>query len=112
MYYKNYGFGTEWFDVSVGLKQGCILSPVLFNAFMEDLVQLIRDQQKGVNYGDLNVSILLYADDIVLLSDCEEDLQSMLYMLGEWCCKGGVTVNGNKSKVVHFRSQNVDKTGF
>ena len=72
------GFGTEWFDVSVGLKQGCILSPVLFNAFMEDLVQLIRDEQKGVKYGDLNVSILLYADDILLLSDCEEDLQSML----------------------------------
>ena len=36
----------------------------------------------------------------------------MLYTLGEWCCKWGVTVNGNKSKVVHFRSQNVDKTGF
>ena len=107
------GFGTEWFDVSVGLEQGCILSPVLFNVFMEDLVHLIRDEQKGVNYGDLNVSILLYADDIVLLSDCEEDyLQSMLYTLGEWCCKWGVTVNGNKSKVVHFRSQNVDKTGF
>ena len=45
------------------------------NQFMEDLVQLIRNEQKGVNNGDLNVSILLYADDIVLLSDCEEDLQ-------------------------------------
>ena len=31
---------------------------------------------------------------------------------GEWCSKWGVTVNGNKSKVMHFRSQNVDKTGF
>ena len=40
------------------------------------------------------------------------DLQSMLYTLGEWCSKWGVTVNGNKSKVMHFRSQNVDKTGF
>ena len=69
------------------IKQGCILSPVHFNVFMENLVQLIRDEQKGVNYGDLNVSILLCADDIVLLSDCEEDLQSMLYTLGEWCCK-------------------------
>ena len=58
-------FATEWFDVSVGLKQGCILSPVLFNAFMDDLVQLIRDKQKGVTYGDLNVPILLYADDLL-----------------------------------------------
>ena len=47
------------------------MSPVLFNAFMEDLVQLIKDEQKGVAYGELNVPILLYADDIVLLSDYE-----------------------------------------
>ena len=106
------GFITDWFNVSVGLKQGCILSPVLFNAFMDDLVQMIREQKKGVTYGDVNVSILLYADDIVLLSNCEEGLQSMLVMLGEWCSKWGLTINGNKSKVMHFRSQSVDKTVF
>ena len=48
---------------------------------------MIREQKKGVTYGDVNVSILLYADDIVLLSNCEEGLQSMLVMLGEWCSK-------------------------
>ena len=106
------GFVTDWLNVSVGLKQGCILSPVLFNAFMDDLVQMIREQKKGVTYGDVNVSILLYADDIVLLSNCEEGLQSMLVMLGEWCSKWGLTINGNKSKVMHFRSQSVDKTVF
>ena len=106
------GFVTDWFNVSVGLKQGCILSPVLFNAFMDDLVQMIREQKKGVKYGDLNVLILLYADDIVLLSNCEEGLQSMSVMLGEWCSKWGLTINGNKSKVMHFRSQSVDKTVF
>ena len=79
---------------------------------MEELVQLIRDKQKGVTYGGLNVLILLYADDIVLLSDREENLQTMLHTLGEWCCKWGLTINGNKSKVMHFRSQSVDKTGF
>ena len=104
------GFVTDWFNVSVGLKQGCILSPVLFNAFMDDLVKMIRKQKKGVTYGDVNILILLYADDIVLLSNCEEGLQSMLVMLGEWCSKWGLTINGNKSKVMHFRSQSVDKT--
>ena len=67
-------FVTDWFNVSVGLKQGCILSPVLFNEFMDDLVQMIREQKKGVTYGDVNVSVLLYADNIVLLSNCEEGL--------------------------------------
>ena len=73
---------------------------------MDDLVQMIREQKKGVTFGDLNVSILLYADDIVQLSNCEEGLQSMLVMLGEWC------INGNKSKVMHFRSQSDDETVF
>ena len=109
---KNNGFATDWFNVAVGLKQGCILSPVLFNAFMDDLVQMIREQKKGVTYGDANVSILLLADDIVLLSKCEEGLQSMLVLLEEWCCKWGLTINGNKSKVMHFRSQSVNKTVF
>ena len=40
------GFVTDWFNVSVGLKQGCILSPVLFNAFMDDLVQMIRENNR------------------------------------------------------------------
>ena len=105
-------FVTDWFNVSVGLKQGGISSPVLSNAFMDDLVQMIREQKKGVTYGDVNVSILLYADDIVLLSNCEEGLQSMLVLLEEWCCKWGLTINGNKSKVMHFRSLSVDKTVF
>ena len=74
--------------------------------------QLIRDEQKGVTYGDLNVPILLYAGDIVLLSDCEENLQSMLHTLREWCYKWELTINGNKSKVMHFRSQSVTKLVF
>ena len=73
---------------------------------------MIREQKKGVIYGEVNVSILLYADDIVLLSNCEEGLQSLLVLLGEWCCKWGLTIKGNKSKVIHFRSQIVDKTVF
>ena len=71
----------------MGVKQGCILSPLLFNAYMEDLVQLIREQEKGLRYGDAKVSILLYANDIVVLSNCKQNLQSMLLTLGEWCCK-------------------------
>ena len=49
-------------NVSVGLKQGCILSPVLFNVYMEDLVQLVSKEEKSVKYGDAKVSVLLYAE--------------------------------------------------
>ena len=66
------------------------MSPVLLNAFMEDLIQLIRDDQKGVTFGDINVPILLYADDIVLLSDCEENLQSMLHTVRRMVLQMGI----------------------
>ena len=56
-------------------------------------------------YGDgSNVSILLYADDIVLLSDNEMKMQSMLECLSEWCHTWGLQINFDKSKVMHFRA--------
>ena len=47
-----------------------------------------------------------------ILSNCKEGLQSMLVMLGVWFSTWGLTINGNKSKVMHFSSQSVDKTVF
>ena len=68
-----------WFDVQTGLKQGCILSPLLFNSFVIDLIHAIQALNCGVPFGDDDsLSILLYADDIVLLS---EDVQQMQVML-------------------------------
>ena len=50
-----------------------------------------------------NFSILLYADDIVLLSESEEDLQKMLTCLHKWCQKCSLNINILKSSVIHFR---------
>ena len=56
------------FCVNSGLKQGCILSPQLFNMFANDLVHAMNELNCGLSYSDDDhVSILLYADDIVLL---------------------------------------------
>ena len=49
------------------------------------------------------ISHLLYADDVVLLAEKEEDLQKMLHALYEWCSEWGLVVNTSKSAVVHFR---------
>ena len=80
------GCHSDWFDVHVSLKQGCVLSPLLFNAFVNDLIHDIRSLNGGVPFAeDDSVSILLYADDIVLLSDNEQKLQTMLDCLKDWC---------------------------
>ena len=61
----------------MGLKQGGILSPQLFNAFLNRLTQCINDLHCGVEYEDNSISMLLYADDIILIASDEHKLQRM-----------------------------------
>ena len=75
---------TDWFDVKCGLRQGCILSPILFNLFINDLAVYLKSLNIGVQLGDEKICILIYADDIVLLADNEQNLQVMLNALNEW----------------------------
>ena len=105
------GVHSDWFKVQTGLKQGCILSPLLFNAFVNDLIQEIRRLHVGIPYTDDElISILLYADDIVLLSANERDMQTIVNCLASWCNAWGLTINFNKSKMVHFRAPSVHRS--
>lgn len=81
------GVNTEWFDVTCGLKQGCILSPLLFNLYVNDLIDDMKQSGYGVNIGGESLAILLYADDIAISAESAEDLQAMLNILNNWCVK-------------------------
>ena len=59
-----------------------------------------------------NVSILLYADDIVLIAENEHDLQNMLNILNTWCSSNSMNVNPAKSNIVHFRNPSVERSNF
>ena len=63
-------FETETYEVSNGLKQGCIMSPCLFNLVLADLEEMLQ-KCEGINAGGLKVCGLFYADDIVLMADTE-----------------------------------------
>ena len=105
------GCYSDWFDVHAGLEQGCVLSLFLFNAFVNDLIHAIRSLNCGMPFAkDDSVSILLHADDIVLLSDNAHKLQTMLDCLNDWCHAWGLTINFNKSKAMHFRTPSASKT--
>lgn len=69
------GHMTEWFNVKSGLKQGCILLPLLFNIFINDLIDEVKRLNVGIKLDDDIVSVLVYADDIVFMCDNEKDLQ-------------------------------------
>ena len=106
---------SDWFSVSTGLKQGCtsILSPLLFTAFVNELIQKLNQCECGIAIGNYaNVSALLYADDIVIVSGDEQKLQTMLNCLYTWCSKCGLTINFSKSKALHFRRCSSARTDF
>jgi hypothetical protein len=97
------GLSTQWFDGAVGLKQGCILSPLLFNMYINDLCIAIKATGKGLKVGEETIGILLFADDLVLLAENEKDLQDLLNVLSNWCLKWRVMINSDKTNIVHFR---------
>lgn len=92
---------SDSFRVDVGVKQGCILSPILFALYLNDLNDILPG---GVQVDDLCVKVLLYADDIVLLSDSPNELQNMINALYKYCTKWCLKVNLAKSKILVFRS--------
>ena len=53
--------------MNFGVKQGCKISPTLFSVYVNDLADDIRALSAGVNIDEMNLSILLYADDIALI---------------------------------------------
>ena len=103
---------TEWFECELCAKQGDCLSPLLFSVFINDLRKEVNDFDIGVFVYDRKFSMLLYADGIVLFSDSEDNLQTMLNVLHNWCKKWRVLINTHKSKCVHFRNWRTHKISF
>ena len=96
--------GTDWFSVTQGVKQGCVISPTLFSIYMNDLAKELDDMRCGVTLEEtLQLSVLFYADDIAILSETEEGMQKMLDKLNDWCNKWRIVINENKTKILHFR---------
>ena len=71
---------TDWFQIGKGVRQGCILSPCLFNLHSEYIMQNtgLYEAQAGVKIGGKNINNLRYADDTTLMAESEEELKSLL----------------------------------
>ena len=71
--------------------------------YINDLVGEINSLNKGLIIGDLQVSILLYADNVVIVAEKEENLQVMLNTLADWPYRWKTYINKSESRVVQFR---------
>jgi len=96
---------SDFFICKNGLFQGEVLSPILFSMYVNDCeMQLISDNCPYINIQMLNIFLIMYADDMVLLAEQPEALQEMINSLSNYTRKWDLTVNTNKTKIVVFRN--------
>ena len=71
---------TDWLHIGKGVCQGCVLSPCLFNFYVEIIMRYSRldKAQTGIKIARRNINNLRYADDTTLMAESEEELKSLL----------------------------------
>ena len=76
---------TDWFQIGKGVRQGCILSPCLFNLYAEYIMKNAgrEETQIGIKIARRNINNLRYADDTTLMAESEEELKSLLMKVKE-----------------------------
>ena len=91
------GIKTKPFNVSVGLQQSCVLSPLLF---IMDHINKDSSSNSGVTFGECNVQCLLFADDLALLSSNKSDLQYALDQFSDACLDAGMKISTAKTEIM------------
>ena len=92
----------DWFRIGKGVRQGCILSPCLFNFYAEYIVRNagLGEAQAGIKIARRNISNLRYADDTILMAENKEELKSLLMKVKEESEKAGFKLNIQKNKIM------------
>ena len=89
---------TDTFETNEGVKQGCILSPILFNIFLADLPKALQAGQTTPLYLDDNkpITAIIWADDLLILSESEFGLNNMLKNLWAYSNENTISLNLQK----------------
>ena len=93
---------TDWFQIGKGVRQGCILSPCLFNLYAEYIMRNARldEAQAGIKIARRNINNLRYADDTTLIAESEEELKSLLMEVKEDSENAGSKLKIQKTKIM------------
>ena len=93
---------TDWFQIGKVVRQGCILSPCLFNLYAEYIMRStgLEEAQSGIKIAGRNINNLRYEDDTTLMAESEEELKSLLMKVKEESEKVGLNLNIQKSKIM------------
>ena len=93
---------TDWFQIGKGVRQGCKLSPCLFNVYAEYIMRNagLDKAQAGIKTAGRNINNLRYADDTTLMAESEEELKSLLMKVKEESEKASLKLNIQKTKIM------------
>ena len=91
----------DWFRTTVGVRQGCLLSPTLFNIFLERIMTDVLENHQGtVSIGGRTITNLRFADDIDDLAGKEEELASLVDRLDKTSAAFGIENSAEKTKLM------------
>ena len=93
---------TDWFQVGKGVRQGCILSPCLFNFYAKYIMRNAEQEeaQAGIKIAKRKINNFRYVDDTTFMAESEEELKSLLMKVKEESEKVGLKLNIQKTKVM------------
>ena len=93
---------TDWFHIGKGVRQGCILSPCLFNLYAEYIMRNagLEETQAGIKIARRNINNLRYADDTTLMGESEEELKSLLIKVKVESEKVSLKLSIQKTKIM------------
>ena len=90
---------TEKKNIALGLKQGCVMSPILFSLYLADLGRILEESGYGIKIHGSTIPGLFFADDIVVYEE-EKNFQSLLYILAEYAARWKLQFSAKKSFVM------------
>ena len=98
----------EWFQTDVGTRQGDPLSPLLFIAYLDRVMDQVRQNACGINIGGIRINNLRFADDIDLIDEDVSSLRSQIELTKEAAEQAGLLLNTNKTKTMVFGERNIE----
>ena len=98
---------TDWFSVSKGVRQGCIMSPQLFSVYTESIMREVEEEQNNSEYDELSIggtkiTELRYADDTALFSTTPEGLNNLVQAVNKHSSAYKLSINAAKTKIMEL----------
>ena len=95
---------TSWLQIGKGVRQGCVLSPCLFNLYVEYIMQNARldEAQAGIKTAGRNINNPRYADDTTLMAERKEELKSLLMKVKEESEKADIKIQHSETKIMAY----------